>query len=147
MEEPSLVDRLTEGYSKLYPGLSHAEIQKAITEKLRGGVFEQVDWDEVGEDVAKELERTAYGEDDFERHSGVSPYGLMVMSQRDDRVCGPCLGHDGKQYTLPEAKKNPPLPHAGCKNSECRCGYLPIMDKEKFEEMQGEEPDLSHLRE
>lgn len=144
MSNLNLVDKLTEKLSEKYPNLTKEEIRETVADKLQEKM-EDVDWDQVEEDVQQNLEEAAHGEDDFEHYSDIGVYGVLVMSQRDEHVCKPCLDQDGKVYTLEEAKDDPPIPHDACENDECRCSYLPIMDEETFEEEKASEPDLSNL--
>ncbi|WP_259121994.1 hypothetical protein [Salinibacter ruber] len=85
-------------------------------------------------------------EGDEELYDSADMYGVMVLSQRDEHVCGACLDHDGTVYTVDEKQEKKPIPHDGCTNETCRCSYLPIPDRETYEKMRSEDPDLSNLR-
>ncbi len=142
-------DKLVEKIMEEYPDLSKDEARDAaqkVREKFSNALSDlsQEELDEMAEQVKEDHRKAAEGEG-FGPYSNM--YGVMVMSQRDEHTCEACLDHDGTYYTLDEAKEKSPIPHDACENEECRCSYLPVPDKETFEEgKKGPDPDLSNLR-
>lgn len=109
--------------------------------------------------VASTTTTTAFesGQEKAMRETGM--YGRMWLSQRDVYVRRGHLEADGQTVRMGEpfevaCRPSAPeeeLKHPGdptgsaCNVVNCRCTSLPIPDAETYDDMQGEEPDLSNL--
>jgi hypothetical protein len=136
------LDKLHGVLRQEYPGASDEQIEQAAREVLKRLQEEISEID--GEEIAREI-ADATPLQDMKRFEEADMYGVMILSQRDEHACLSCLKHDGEQYTIKERRENPPLPHDGCENEECRCTMLAIPDRETYLDSLGEKPDLSNL--
>jgi len=117
-------DQAVERHSKRYPNLSTKTVRETIRE-LGGNPNESV--------LHEELTRRSYTKV-LERHLRVGAWGVLVTTQQDGNVCSVCREFNEVAYSIRRALRDKPLPHRGCKNQSCRCGYLPIFQKEDLYE-------------